>query len=306
MGKRRANSGRDKVILEASQVSLQRLQEGRCILCDEIRPLTEEHIWANWLKKYLPHIDDSMTFESIVNGVSKKEVVDKGYLDSSLKVLCADCNNRWGSKLHTNTIPLLTRLFAGEWSSFSKHERTKLTCWAFLFTAVREYLHPELIAVMPAVRKQFRLHAVPPKGFHLWMAPIVTADGVLATWQRALATHLRTGELKVNTKITTFILPSLVFCAIYTNNEWCEAPQSSIDGAASMLKSLGYVRMWPTSQPIPSEKPPAQGDDGYRNTLPLVELAMREPSPILAPGALQFDVSPDQDGFRRARITAFG
>jgi len=287
---------------DASAASMVSLREGRCILCQEKSKLTEEHIWANWLKKHIPRIEQTYTSTSIIAGRESKQVSDKDYRDLTLPVLCADCNNRWGSKLHKNTIPILTRLFAGDWWQLSKHEREQLTRWIFLFVTVREYVHPELITTMPAVRREFRRTSSLPKGFYTWIAPCQSENNVLSAWQRAFTTQNRSGEYNADTKITTFVLPNFLICSVFTSNEWCEDDQSSMAGAHSMLNSIGLARLWPTGASFPIEKPRTLVEEMFSATLPLVDLALREPRTILQPGPLKFKFDTDASGVVRASI----
>jgi hypothetical protein len=116
-----------------------------CIFCG--RPgLTREHVWADWLKKYIPkneinHTSFSATLHPTRSDFRRKKVA--GDLRSRrLRVVCRSCNNGWMSRLQERAKPLLLPLIKGESTAFTYDEQELLAAWITMSIMVAEQFDP--------------------------------------------------------------------------------------------------------------------------------------------------------------------
>ncbi|MGI5180576.1 hypothetical protein ACQEVZ_30110 [Dactylosporangium sp. CA-152071] len=127
-----------------------------CLLCQSHdRPLTEEHLWSEWISKLL-----------VARGARFPE--QRGHETSPTgprpRVLCPDCNNGWGSALESDVQKIMLPMFDGR-AELDRHDQRRLASWA-LKTAL----------VLDAIRRT----RVVPRGFgqdlliHQQPSPAVT------------------------------------------------------------------------------------------------------------------------------------
>lgn len=96
----------------------------KCIFCGE-GPISREHIWAEWMRGYLPTGEQSQSLlrtdkDSNTTTLNPGQLTQKGDARSrKLKVVCKACNSGWMSGIQTITKPILLPLLIGERSSVS-------------------------------------------------------------------------------------------------------------------------------------------------------------------------------------------
>jgi hypothetical protein len=65
---------------------------GKCLYCGaDNRPLTREHVWPEWLGKYLPDFDRGRSDRWSSN--RGREWFEVPFLTATVKDFCAECNN---------------------------------------------------------------------------------------------------------------------------------------------------------------------------------------------------------------------
>jgi hypothetical protein len=268
----------------AYQLSITALYEKRCVLCNEIKELTEEHIFAKWISKQLVYDYPVTRSELITSDKNDVQEIAGSHSSRTLKVLCKECNNRWGSNLQSKTIPILRKLMSGSWVRLSKHERAQLARWATGFVFVREFVHPELIVVSPETRLRFRKTSAAPKGFSLWMAPFSPDGRVLSSSQRS-ASILEPAELvrTSNTKLTIFTLPNMIFFAIFSYASKILDERSAVSLAiASALMRKGFIEVWKTKSEVLALRPPEIKSELYDQMFDFVcEAIQAAESPLI-------------------------
>lgn len=190
-------------------------QRGHCIFCGGT-PLSKEHIWADWLREYIPRTDAKTDHNvSIVSGFVYEKT--KGKVDrpgdphsQRLRVVCQQCNNGWMSEIQNRVKPNLSKLVVGEPADLTSMDRELLANWAVMFTYIWEQAEPKLITSTPQERRAFMETRSPPSGWTVWMAPY---DGTLwkgRTWRRAGATGIDPSELTLH-QSTTFVAGKIAF-----------------------------------------------------------------------------------------------
>ena len=152
----------------------------RCIFCGGTG-LTREHIWADWLKKFVPrphtftrHTLDRQKHDEIsgkIIGWSKKGRLNRSGDPRSQKmpVVCMTCNTGWMSKLQELAKPILAPLIIGNWTDLDVISQKTLSAWATMFVMVYEWADEETLASTQDERTYFKSNRTPPNHWMIWM-----------------------------------------------------------------------------------------------------------------------------------------
>ena len=103
-----------------------------CIYCGRSDHMTEEHIWADWLRQYIPRdMPRHKLVSAVVHSDLSKNTVDIRKREGDphsrkLKIACRDCNNGWMSRLQTNAKPYLVPMLLGKEVSLYKNGQAAL------------------------------------------------------------------------------------------------------------------------------------------------------------------------------------
>lgn len=147
----------------------------RCIFCGG-RPISKEHIFAEWLHPYLPKMNvvhHHSRAQMILKSVTREKVrrhSGEPYA-GRLKVVCRTCNNEWMGTLQDDTKPFLLPLVQGKNSVLWLRQQKLIAAWATMFTMVTEFYEDEMIyvAVSQHERTWFMEHKLPPRNWRIWI-----------------------------------------------------------------------------------------------------------------------------------------
>lgn len=150
-----------------------------CVFC-EAAPLTKEHIFPQWLNRYLPPGE--------VQALEQARYGDRAYdvsrqavgLDFVVRKVCAKCNNGWMSTLEGTSIPVLDPLISNlDLEIISLHDQRQIALWA-----VKTAMMLDITQDQPVLSKEklarMRSHKAIPKGTRVWLGacaeifPLVT------------------------------------------------------------------------------------------------------------------------------------
>ena len=146
-----------------------------CIYCGTFEDMSGEHIWADWLKAYIPRVMSRHRYVSAVvhsdptkntTKVTKRE--GDPYV-RKLKIACRPCNNGWMSQLQTNAKPYLTPTLLGEKASFYKNGQTALAAWITMFVMTADFLDTNAVSITAEERSWFKVHQRPPGDWRIWI-----------------------------------------------------------------------------------------------------------------------------------------
>lgn len=124
-----------------------------CIFCGR-SPLTKEHIWADWLRPFLP---DEASEYSVLNA---RTFLDRSEFQQSVRpqnihqwqvrCVCADCNNGWMSQLQCEAKHVVVRLLQGERFALTVDDQGILAAWIAMATMAGDAGCREGRAVAPS------------------------------------------------------------------------------------------------------------------------------------------------------------
>lgn len=147
----------------------------QCIYCGSYDQMTREHIWADWLKEYIPrdmerHSGVSATVHSDQSKSTAKVKRREGdFHVRKLKIACKPCNTGWMSRLQTKAKPHLVPMLIGKNISLYRAEQTMLAAWTTMFVMTADYLDGDMVSIMPEERAWFKDHQRPPADWRIWI-----------------------------------------------------------------------------------------------------------------------------------------
>lgn len=152
-----------------------------CIFCGSNKRPTREHIYADWMKAYLPRIGDR-TIHVVKHG---PESLKKGrmnrpgdFFSQKLRVVCDKCNNGWMSVLQKKSKPILVPLLLGDWSKCRRTDLKILAQWTVMFVMVSQYIDPATAVIPFDVRERFMTDKAVPRNWRIWLGLVDFGSGV--------------------------------------------------------------------------------------------------------------------------------
>jgi hypothetical protein len=131
-----------------------------CIFCG--RPgLTKEHMWADWLRNYIPrerqeHRVGSTNISLAQHEDSVQDRIERRSGDPHsrrIRCVCRECNNGWMSQLQEAAKPFLVPMLTGQKVALYESGKTTLASWAAMFVMVAEQVDQTKVAIS-AVERQ--------------------------------------------------------------------------------------------------------------------------------------------------------
>ena len=213
-----------------------------CIFCGNTG-LTREHVWANWLRNYIPK---NRPRHSILSGIIERcgslthEIRHRegDPLSRQLRVVCGatkrraeGCNNGWMGKLQETAKDIVIPLIKGDTYCLTKEHQRTLASWCAMTVMVAECLAKDQGAVTYSERNSLKTSGEPPSNWKIWIARYARHDWPSDWVHRSI----RVSDTNVpnpadctlplpNTQFTTIIVGQLLIHAAS-----CE-DQSIIDG----------------------------------------------------------------------------
>jgi hypothetical protein len=201
-----------------------RVNPDKCIFCGSPGPLTDEHIWGDWILKgkHVPRTSNKhkigLTFRqhSAAPPVSTTRTKAGDPLGANLHLVCGKCNNEWMSRIQDDAKPYLTPLFSGSQWAIGASAQQKISTWAAMVTMTSEYLSRDSStrAIPQSDRDYLRSHNRPPPNWRIWIGTYDRSKWV-GQWVRTSAPILDIAnptdriEAQPNTQTTTFIIGKL-------------------------------------------------------------------------------------------------
>jgi hypothetical protein len=143
-----------------------------CIFCGSAEKLSREHVWADWLREFLPRPGTRNFHWTSHFGrpPAPAKLHRAGDAHSQrLQVVCGRCNSGWMSQLQTDARPILAPLVMDNWTALSTDESLILARWATMTTMVIEYADPTTAMIPQRHRDLFMIDREPIPDWHIWI-----------------------------------------------------------------------------------------------------------------------------------------
>ncbi len=149
----------------------------RCIFCQQIRKMTSEHIWGQWVQDYVPRTANKHDLGNVV--VRKPGEPDPPQvriragdpINAQVPVVCGPCNSGWLSGIQTRAKPLLIPLFDGRTCSLDESAQAIVASWIAMSTMTGEYISRDnvKVAVSQPDRTWLMNNRTPPLDWRIWI-----------------------------------------------------------------------------------------------------------------------------------------
>jgi hypothetical protein len=143
-----------------------------CIFC-KAYGMTYEHVWPDWLKKYVPQImpkHSALTHAIYLDHQeSSVKTWDGDPQSRRLPVVCKRCNEGWMKRLQDAVKPILVPLLDAKPALVSSYNQQLLATWATMCIMTGEYYRPDQASVSYEDREYLRLYLEPPKEWRIWI-----------------------------------------------------------------------------------------------------------------------------------------
>lgn len=217
-----------------------------CIFCGN-RPVTREHIFAQWIQR-LAGIEGSkrgsVTFHT--PGKAREKFFEAPPLGRTVKVVCAGCNNGWMSQLESAASRVLAPLFHGRSGRLTKDDLALLSQWAFktAFVIDAASLHAGGPLTPRADRHAFKENLEPPEMSAVWLT---TWPGETTSWTAHWGLELSERADAPSTAPNTYGATIAIF-PIVLRTYATSVPAVHPDHVHDVLP--GISRIWPVTQPL--------------------------------------------------------
>jgi hypothetical protein len=147
----------------------------QCIFCGPHKNMSREHIWADWLRKYIPHNMErhKAVFTHIHPDPAKStREVRKREGDPHarrLKIACKPCNSVWMGDLQELAKPHLVPMLLGKRVGLYRNGQTAVAAWATMFVMTADFINHDYISISAKERRWFMENQKPPSHWRIWI-----------------------------------------------------------------------------------------------------------------------------------------
>ncbi len=196
----------------------------QCLFCPNPAN-SREHIWADWLRAYVPrtqlnHLEARIDVSDEGKEKHATKHVSGDPRSRKLKVVCNACNNNWMSQVQNRAKPHLVPLIEGREYKLPRQGRSALSRWAALFSTVQEQIHTDLASVSAEDRAWIKERSTAPNNWLIWIGRFVDPAGhsrssrtsvPVVSQEEFARRHSRAGPLRYNGQASTFLVGNLLF-----------------------------------------------------------------------------------------------
>lgn len=147
----------------------------QCIYCGSYENVTREHIWADWLREYIPRdMERHSGVSAVVHSDQSKNTTkvkkrEGDFHAQKLRIACRSCNTGWMSRLQTKAKPYLIPTLTGNTISLYRAEQITLAAWTTMFVMTADYLDGDMVSITPGERAWLKDHQRPPRDWRIWI-----------------------------------------------------------------------------------------------------------------------------------------
>jgi hypothetical protein len=246
-----------------------------CLFC-EARATTREHVVPRWARSSLATGEPEPIRQLITVGTEQPIERRRTRLlfSDTAKVACATCNNRWMSRLETNTRAALIPMIHGESTLLDRNAQRTLAAWALKTASVADHAQgdPWQPTSMEAERRHLAEFGEPSANVLVWLAArLDPPPAQIYLWGSTAIPTAPAGELDCSVIYgATIALGPVVLEVLYTT-----APQLSVAYALEERPAINLI--WPYRAPFDRGEREEFDDEGfsdYMNALPSVLRSM--------------------------------
>jgi len=232
----------------------------KCIFCPRT-DMSREHVWADWLRNYIPKNMPSYSSLSAVaypkHTEFKKQRISGDIRSRKLRVVCErHCNNGWMSKLQEKVKPYLIPLISGDATAMDATGQGIVAAWIAMTVMVAEYFDPSKAAVSYTQRRYLYKNQAVPANWKIWIGHYVRGSWPAYLVHNPLpissskhrVRRLDTGLPRPNTQTTALVVGELYIFAASSDTDVFD--RWEVPGEGEKLAQIWPIRRnivaWPT------------------------------------------------------------
>lgn len=218
---------------------------GKCIFCGSYG-LTREHIWADWLKAYIPReMTSHIVRHARVSPERPEEVTiqkREGDVHSRrVRCVCAACNSGWMSRLQEAAKPFLVPMLTGKRVSLHRRGQRVLSAWMAMMVTVSEHMNREQVTIPPIDRTWLMEKSEAPHHWRIWI-------GIHRVQQHPLYSH---NSLEMAKKSERFVRGPAT--APNTQTSTICVGEYLVFHTMSSIPAWDLIRQWPLPAQIAAQ-----------------------------------------------------
>ena len=143
-----------------------------CIFCGD-KPLTKEHLFADWMKSY---IDRALIHHNIETALDFPDHQDSSIKQRSgdphsrrIKCVCKPCNSGWMSQLQEKTKPIFIPMLQGGETNLHRRAQRQIATWVVMTVMAGEFIDLDHVTISVEERRQFRLDRSVQAHWKIWI-----------------------------------------------------------------------------------------------------------------------------------------
>jgi hypothetical protein len=113
-----------------------------CAFCGSTGPLTREHVFGNWLSKIGLDTEPAKTLAGPLNRIGKRFGVTPPF-QTTVRNVCASCNNGWMERLEAAAQRVLTPMILGTPGRIDEADQGQIAAWVQKTALVAMLVSPE-------------------------------------------------------------------------------------------------------------------------------------------------------------------
>ncbi len=145
-----------------------------CIFCGGTG-MSKEHVWADWLKAYIPRTMPNYgvgknVFTPAAPPVSSVKRVQGDPHAKRIRRVCKKCNVGWMSRVQENVKPYIVAMMTGKKMTLHRKAQTLISTWIAMAVMVGAFEDPDTVAISQADRTYLNENQKPPPHWRIWIA----------------------------------------------------------------------------------------------------------------------------------------
>lgn len=194
--------------------------------------LSKEHFWPDWLRAYMNtsasdmHITELHRSEGKVPAtVDRRSERPGNVITKKFRVVCANCNNGWMSRLEESIKPFLVSVLEGKRHTLDENGIAELARWIVMKVMVSEYAEDGTQLTPYPDRNRFRESQEIPSYFRIYMgkhnivdqSAYLRCSATLSSNWSGPAVNIEMSQR--NTQTVCFLLGPVVFFVVACREE---------------------------------------------------------------------------------------
>ena len=170
----------------------------KCIFCGEGgtrgNPMTEEHLWPEWMHPCLPQVSAAKTQAGhhrvrLGEVIAERKIREGHVFKKRFRLVCKQCNSSWMSGIEDDAKPILIPMLEGRSITLLKNSRITLATWIALKVMVSESIESSDAVINQDERSEFKVARTIPRRLRIWLGTHDLPEWYTGYWHQTLLAY---------------------------------------------------------------------------------------------------------------------